>query len=179
MEYKCYYKSKLGKIILVSNGKELTYLCFDSSRFINKLNKKNFIICENLEIFDLTKKWLDRYFNGENPNPKEVPIMISGSDFSINVWEILKKIPYGEVVTYGDIAKQIAKNNNIKKMSAQAVGYAIGHNPISIILPCHRVIGANGNLTGYGGGIEKKIELLKLEKVNTNDFYIPKKGNAL
>ena len=179
MEYKCYYKSKLGKIILLSNGKELTYLCFDSSRFINEINKINFIEGGNLEIFDLTKKWLDRYFSKENPNPKEVPIMVNGSNFSKKVWEILKKIPYGEVATYGDVAKQIAKNNNMKKMSAQAVGHAVGHNPISIIIPCHRVIGANGNLTGYGGGIEKKIELLKLEKDNTNNFYVPKKGNAL
>ena len=90
--------------------------------------------------------------------------MVNGSNFSKKVWEILKKIPYGEVATYGDVAKQIAKNNNMKKMSAQAVGHAVGHNPISIIIPCHRVIGGNGNLTGYGGGIEKKIELLKLEK---------------
>jgi len=114
MEYKCYYKSKLGKIILLSNGKELTYLCFDSSRFINEINKINFIEGGNLEIFDLTKKWLDRYFSKENPNPKEVPIMVNGSNFSKKVWEILKKIPYGEVATYGDVAKQIAKNNNIK-----------------------------------------------------------------
>lgn len=179
MKYKCFYESPIGKIILSSNGIDITGLWFDSSRFIDKLNMIEFNINEELEVFRMTKLWLDRYFNGEEPNPEEIPIELEGSDFSLKVWEKLKGIPYGNTVTYGDIAKQISKENNLEKMSAQAVGHAVGYNPISIIVPCHRVVGAKGNLTGYGGGLDKKIELLKIEKANIKDFYIPKRGNAL
>ncbi len=179
MEYKCYYDAPIGKIILLSNGKELTGLYFDTSRFIGKLNDIELRVNNELEIFTITRKWLDRYFNGDNPNPKEIQIKLKGTEFSKKVWSILKQIPYGKTVTYGEIANIIAKENGIKKMSAQAVGNAVGHNPVSIIIPCHRVIGANGNLTGYGGGIDKKIELLKIEKTNMDKFYVPKKGTAL
>ena len=102
-----------------------------------------------------------------------------GSEFRQQVWKILCKISYGEVRTYGDIAKIIAKNTGKKSMSAQAIGGAVGHNPISIIIPCHRVVGTNGSLTGYAGGIDKKIELLKLENVDITKFFRPKKGSAL
>ncbi len=175
MEYRSYYKSPIGKIILRSNCKELTGLDFDTSRFIDKLNRKEFKQDDELEIFKITKDWLDRYFKGENPNPKEIPIELVGTDFSKKVWEELKTIPYGKTVTYGEIAKKVAKYNNTNRMSAQAVGHAVGHNPISIIVPCHRVVGANGNLTGYGGGINKKIALLQLEKSYSKSFYLPKK----
>ena len=110
-----------------------------------------------------TKKWLNRYFNGEKPCPNELDLAPIGSKFRKNVWDILCKIPYGKVITYNDIAKEIAKKRKINKMSAQAVGGAVGHNPISIIIPCHRVIGTNGSLTGYAGGLDKKEYLLKLE----------------
>ena len=122
---------------------------------------------------------MDRYFNGEKPKINELEISPIGSEFRKSVWEILKSIPYGEVITYNDIAKELAKQKGIKKMSAQAVGGAVGHNPISIIIPCHRVVGTNGSLTGYAGGIKRKIYLLEHEKVNMNKLFVPKRGTAL
>lgn len=102
-----------------------------------------------------------------------------GSDFRKSVWNILLKIPYGQTVTYGYIADRIAEESGIKSMSAQAVGGAVGHNPVSIIIPCHRVVGAYGSLTGYAGGIDKKVKLLTLENVDISQFFIPKKGSSL
>lgn len=179
MKYKSLYTSPVGIIILTSDGKYLTGLWFTTSRFkeLRKIKKEQ--IKNELEIFKITKKWLDEYFQNKQPNPNKVPIKLIGSTFSMDVWEILKTIPYGKTITYGEIAKILANKKGIKKMSAQAVGHAVGYNPISIIVPCHRVIGANGNLTGYGGGIETKIKLLKHEKTNMDNFYTPKKGNAL
>ena len=107
------------------------------------------------------------------------PLCLEGSPFRMQVWEILQKIPYGKTVTYGEIAKEISQNKLQKAMSAQAVGGAVGHNPISIIVPCHRVVGKNGNLTGYAGGIEKKIKLLTIEKIVMKQFFVPAKGTAL
>jgi len=101
------------------------------------------------------------------------PVLAEGTDFRTGVWEILKTIPYGRTVTYGEIAAAAAKRKGIKSMSAQAVGGAVGHNPVSIIIPCHRVVGADGSLTGYAGGIDRKIALLKLEGVDTQKFFIP------
>lgn len=164
MEFRSYYESPIGKIILRSNGTKLTGLDFDTSRFIDKLNSIEFKQNDELEIFKITKNWLDRYFKGEKPNSKDIPIELVGTDFSQKVWKELKSIPYGKTITYGDIAKKVAISSKTKSMSAQAVGHAVGHNPISIIVPCHRVVGANGNLIGYGGGIDKKVALLKLEK---------------
>ena len=106
-------------------------------------------------------------------------IRFIGSPFRISVWKILLQIPYGEVITYNDIAKEMSRQRGIKKMSAQAVGGAVGHNPISIIVPCHRVVGTNGSLTGYGGGIDRKVKLLMLENVNFDKLYVPRKGTAL
>lgn len=165
MEYKSYYQSPIGKIILTSNGEELTGLWFTSTRFTNLREVKEESIQDELRIFKLTKNWLDRYFKGENPNPKEIPIKLVGTDFSHKVWKKIQEIPYGKTITYGEIARRIAKESGIEKMSAQAVGHGVGHNPVSIIVPCHRVVGTNGKLTGYGGGIDKKIALLKIEGV--------------
>lgn len=116
-----------------------------------------------------TKKWLDRYFNGESPSINELEINPIGSEFRKAVWKILCDIPYGKVLTYSDIAKIIAKKKGIEKISAQAVGGAVGHNPISIIVPCHRVVGKDGSLTGYAGGIDRKVYLLNHEGVNLED----------
>lgn len=123
------------------------------------------------------KKWLDRYFKGEKPQISELDLEPMGSNFAKNVWKLLCEIPYGEVTTYGEIAKKVAKIMNKSTMSAQAVGGAVGHNPISIIIPCHRVIGANGSLTGYAGGIDKKIKLLQHENINMRRF-LQAKGKA-
>ena len=122
---------------------------------------------------------LDRYFAGEKPEISELPLAPIGGEFRQAVWKILCEIPYGQVTTYGEIAKKIAAQRNRKTMSAQAVGGAVGHNPISIIIPCHRVVGSNGSLTGYAGGIDLKIKLLEHEGVDLSKFFVPKKGTAL
>lgn len=169
--YKTEYKSPLGNITVCCNEQEnIVGLWFENQKhFANNINDK---ITENnnLKIFIKTKNWLDKYFAGNKPNIKEIPIEFIGTKFQKSVWKILYKIPYGKVITYGDIAKQIAKKKGIPKMSAQAIGGAVGHNPISVIVPCHRVIGKNGNLTGYAAGIDKKKKLLQIEKVDINQL---------
>jgi methylated-DNA-[protein]-cysteine S-methyltransferase len=128
---------------------------------------------DNIPGFAETKNWLDRYFAGKKPSISELQLAPIGSEFRQEVWNILREIPYGEVTTYGGIAKKIAVKMNLKSMSSQAVGGAVGHNPISIIIPCHRVIGTNGSLTGYAAGIAVKAKLLELEGVDISDKIIP------
>ena len=164
MTYKYTYKTPddFSNMIMNSDGKFLTGLWFEGSRD----SSKHIIDCEekDLEIFKETSKWLDIYFSGENPNFIPKYKLDSLTSFQKEVLEITKNIPYGKIITYKEIADTIAKRKNIKKMSAQAVGQALKHNPICIIIPCHRVIGCNNKLTCYNGGINNKIELLKLEK---------------
>ncbi len=158
MKYISKYDSPIGQLILSSNAQELTGLC------LNK-NDTNETEEKQLKIFDETKKWLDIYFSGKEPEfmPK---IEICGTPFQISVYKILQKIPYGTTTTYGEIAHIIAKQKGIKKMSAQAIGGAVKRNKIMILIPCHRVIGTNGNLVGYsGGGIKNKIKLLETEGI--------------
>ena len=159
MQYINYYNSPLGKIILTSDGTDLNGLWFGESKNLPKFNQHTE---KSLPIFDLTKKWLEIYFSGNEPDftPK---LSLSGTPFQLKVWKLLQKIPYGKTTTYGDIAKEIANKRGIKKMSAQAVGNAVGKNKISIIIPCHRVIGINGNLVGYAAGLEIKSKLLQFE----------------
>lgn len=161
MKYKNSYQSPLGKMIMASDGVNLTGLWFDDQKYF-ALNLSADAVYNDLPVFDKTKLWLDEYFNGVKPDFIP-PIYLKGTDFQREVWDILLKIPYGSVITYGDIAKEIAEKRGLSRMSAQAVGGAVGHNPISIIVPCHRVVGTNGSLTGYAGGIEKKAYLLQLE----------------
>lgn len=148
---------------MVSDGTDLTSLVFDRQKYYESEVPKD-CIEKSLPIFDETARWLDIYFSGSEPDFTP-SISLKGSEFRSEVWKILMEIPYGEVTTYGEIAKQIAKKRGINRMSAQAVGGVVGHNPIAIIVPCHRVVGANGKLTGYAGGLEKKVELLKLEGI--------------
>lgn len=181
MVYWNTYDSPCGKLVMKSEGECLTELSFmggeDFKETCIEQPEMEEERRQSIPLFDEVKCWLDIYFAGEEPD--FMPEMAwKGTSFRTEVWEYLKKIPYGKVVTYGDIAKEIAKKRGIAKMSAQAVGGAVGHNPIAIIVPCHRVIGENGNLTGYGGGIERKVALLKLEKSYREHFYIPKKGAA-
>lgn len=178
MIYKTHYKSPVGDILLASKNDKLIGLWIEGQKYYLGNLKEEIIENEN-EILIKTKKWLDRYFNGEKPEISELELDPIGSDFRKSVWKILVEIPYGKVITYNDIAKEIAKQKGIKTMSAQAVGGAVGHNPISIIIPCHRVVGTNGSLTGYAGGIDKKIKLLKHENVNMDNLFIPKTGTAL
>ena len=160
--YKKSYKSPLGIIYMRSDGENLTGLWFESSRDVSK-HSYNFEE-KDLPIFDETSRWLDIYFSGKNP------------DFTPK-YKIENLTPFRSQVI--DIAKEIAQNRGIEKMSAQAVGGAVGWNPICIIVPCHRVVGTNGSLTGYGGGIQNKVKLLEIENNDMSKFTIPKKGTAL
>ena len=157
MIYTAQYDSPLGKMLLTSDGTALTALDFaDTGDGIRGTQK-------DLPVFEETFRWLNLYFAGKEPDfsPALNP---TGTAFQMSVWEILRTIPYGETTTYGAIAKRLEKDTG-KRMSAQAVGGAVGRNPISILIPCHRVIGANGSLTGYAGGLDKKEYLLELEGV--------------
>ncbi len=177
MTYIYHYHSPLGDITLGSNGEALTGLWFDGQKYFGD-TLPNEYKQEKLPIFDETSHWLDIYFSGRNPDFIP-PLSFHATPFRQAVWEILLSIPYGKTMTYGEIADKIARQKELEKMSAQAVGGAVGHNSISIIVPCHRVVGTNGSLTGYAGGIDKKIKLLELEKVNMQHLFIPKKGIAL
>lgn len=173
------YQSPVGKLLIASKDNRLIGLWIENQKYYLSNLKEEIQVSDNLEILVKTKKWLERYFSGERPNINELEMNPMGSEFRKSVWKILRSIPYGRVVTYNDIAREIAKKKGIEKMSAQAVGGAVGHNPISIIIPCHRVVGTNGSLTGYAGGIDKKIYLLKHEKVNMDKLFIPPTGIAL
>lgn len=177
MDYTYHYPSPVGDITLASNGEALTGLWFDGQRYFADTLPQEYKQTE-LPIFEQTRKWLDIYFQGKEPDFTP-PLCMKTTPFRKAVWEIMLTIPYGKTMTYGDIAKQIAESQGLTKMSAQAVGSAVGHNSISIIIPCHRVVGAGGNLTGYAGGLDKKIQLLTLEQADMSAFYVPTKGTAL
>lgn len=171
------YNSPISKIYMRSDGKYLTGLWFEGSR---DASKHQYDYEEkNLPIFDKTSKWLDIYFSGKNPDFTPKYKINNLTTFRKEVVDIMNTIEYGKLLTYNDISKIIAKNRNIEKMSSQAVGGAVGWNPICIIVPCHRVVGTNGSLTGYGGGINNKVELLKLEGIDMSKYFIPKRGTAL
>ncbi|MCL2690412.1 MAG: methylated-DNA--[protein]-cysteine S-methyltransferase, partial [Chitinispirillia bacterium] len=160
-------------------GNNLIGLWIEGQKYHGNTLFKQIIDKSDMPIFNDTKKWLDRYFAGEKPAVSELSIAPIGSDFRHRVWDILCEIPYGKVITYKEITEKIAKDLNKQKMSAQAVGGAVGHNPVSIIIPCHRVVGTNGSLTGFAGGIDKKIKLLEIEGVCLSKFFVPKTGTAL
>jgi len=167
MDYMDKYHSPLGEMTLASDGRALTGLRFDGQKYFGTTVGE---INEEIKpaVFDETKRWLDIYFKGEEPDfmPEISMKTTNTTPFRRMVWEVLLTIPYGKTMTYKEIALKIAEKKEIAKMSAQAVGGAVAHNPISIIIPCHRVIGSDGGLTGYAGGIEKKIRLLELENTD-------------
>ena len=179
MHYSTTCPSPLGTITLVSEGSNIVGLRLAVHRFFEAAVKDCVEENPDLPVFVTTKKWLDAYFAGKNPAISEVPLAPAGGEFRQTVWSLLCEIPYGQCTTYGEIAKKMAVRMNRKSMSGQAVGGAVGHNPISIIIPCHRVVGSNGSLTGYGGGIKNKVKLLELEGVDMSGFFIPTKGTAL
>lgn len=179
MIYTTYYFSPIGKILLACQDDRLIGLWIEGQKYYLGSINCEIIEKDDEKIFVQTKKWLDRYFMGEQPNINELALAPLGNEFRQTVWRLLCEIPYGKITTYGELATKAAKIMNKKSMSAQAIGGAISHNPISIIIPCHRVVGSNGSLTGYAGGIEKKIKLLMLENVDMKDFYIPAQGTAL
>ena len=175
-----YYKkvaSPLGEITLRSDGEALTGLWFADDKHYGEKDIAGAALAD-LDVFTQAEEWLAEYFAGREPKVS-VPLKLQGSEFQMQVWRLLQDIPYGRLVTYGDIAKKIAAQKGVARMSAQAVGGAVGHNPLCIIVPCHRVVGANGSLTGYGGGMWRKVRLLELEKVDMSKLTVPTKGTAL
>lgn len=179
MIYKYTYKTpkQFSNMIMNSDGEFLTGLWFEDSRDTSKheLNREE----KELPIFKEVSRWLDIYFSGKNPDFTPKYKINNLTPFRKEVVDIMNTIEYGKLLTYNDISKIIAKNRNIEKMSSQAVGGAVGWNPICIIVSCHRVVGTNGSLTGYGGGINNKVELLKLEGIDMSKYFIPKRGTAL
>lgn len=176
MQYTAEYQSPLGSILLAADEVGLTGLWFKGQKYfalyLDKEHEK-----KELPVFDKTRSWLDIYFSGKEPDFK-LPLHFIGTDFQREVWELLYSVPYGKTTTYRDLAGELARKRGISHMSAQAVGGAVSHNAISIIVPCHRVVGTDGSLTGYAGGINKKIELLKLEGALKKEFFVPKKSTA-
>lgn len=177
MVYTCHYESQLGGILLAADEIGLTGLWFDGQKyFARELPAER--TEKEMPILTETKRWLDIYFTGTEPDflPPLHPI---GSTFRQEVWKLLLQIPYGKTVTYGELARQLAEKHGLPRMSAQAVGGAVGHNQISVLIPCHRVVGANGSLTGYAGGIQKKVKLLELEGTDVSGFFVSSKGTVL
>lgn len=177
MQYISHYPSPLGNILLAADEEGLTGLWFEGQKYFALYLDKEHEEKE-IPVLEQAKQWLTVYFAGHEPD-FSLPLHFTGTDFQKEVWEILCTIPYGQTTTYGKISAQLAAAKGSAHMSAQAVGGAVGHNRISIIVPCHRVVGTNGSLTGYAGGIEKKVRLLTLEKADMQSFFIPRSGTAL
>lgn len=177
MTYIYHYQSPLGGITISSDGNSITGLWFDGQKYFGDTLPKHYEE-KSLPVFQETKQWLDIYFSGKAPDFTP-PLKMETTPFRKAVWEIMLTIPFGHTMTYGKIANLIAAQNGLAKMSAQAVGGAVGHNSISLIIPCHRVVGTNGSLTGYAGGIEKKVKLLTMEKNDMSAFFVPRRGTAL
>lgn len=177
MVYTQKYASPVGDMLLAADGIGLTGVWFDGEKFF-----ADNLPAEHAEretpTLAAAKRWLDIYFAGKEPDFTP-PLHPVGSPFRLKVWDILLQIPYGQTVTYGWIARELAAREGLARMSAQAVGGAVGHNEISIIIPCHRVVGTSGSLTGYAGGMDRKIALLKTEHVDMSRLFVPKQGTAL
>ena len=172
-----HYDSPLGKILLAADEEGMTGVWFETQKyFAAKLPPEHEE--GTMPVLGDACRWLDVYFSGREPDftPK---LHLIGSDFRQAVWALLLQIPYGQTVTYGELARQLAEKQGRPRMSAQAVGGAVGHNKISIIIPCHRVVGTGGSLTGYAGGIDRKVKLLALEQADMTRFFVPKTGTAL
>lgn len=166
MYYATHYKSPVGDILLVSDENNIIGLWLGEQKYMEKTMPTDITEQDDIPILQEGIAWLDDYFAGKEPKLSRLSLAPIGGEFRQQVWRILAEIPYGELRTYGNIAKEVARRMEKDRMSAQAVGGAVGHNPISIIIPCHRVVGTNGSLTGYAGGIEKKIKLLEHEGVD-------------
>lgn len=177
MTYIQHYDAPLGRILLAADEVGLTGLWFDGAKYF-----ADGLPAEHTEretpVLSEARHWLDLYFAGQKPGFLP-PLHPAGSTFQQAVWALLLQIPYGQTVTYGELARQLAVKQGRPRMSAQAVGGAVGHNKISIIIPCHRVVGTGGSLTGYAGGIDRKVKLLALEQADMTRFFVPKTGTAL
>ena len=165
MYYTTLYETPIGRLTLAADGsgETITGAWFEGQKYFGGTSGHELIEKNDIAVFDTAKAWLDRYFDGERPSPHELPLALCGTPFRQEVWKLLCEIPYGEVITYGKLAVEVARRLGRERMSAQAIGGAVGHNPISVIIPCHRVIGADGSMTGYAGGVELKEWLLSHE----------------
>ena len=177
MTYIQHYDAPLGRILLAADEVGLTGLWFDGAKYF-----ADGLPAEHNEretpVLSEARRWLDLYFAGREPGFLP-PLHPAGSAFQQAVWALLLQIPYGQTVTYGELARQLGEKQGRPRMSAQAVGGAVGHNKISIIIPCHRVVGTGGSLTGYAGGIDRKVKLLALEQADMTRLFVPKTGTAL
>ena len=174
MFYSAQYLSPVGPLTIASDGTRIVGLWLNGQKYFLGTLPQPPVPREELEVFSPVRDWLDRYFAGQAPDPSSLPLSPIGGPFRQAVWKCLCEIPYGQVTTYGAIAKEVARQFGRESMSAQAVGGAVGHNPISILIPCHRVVDSGGSLTGYAGGLDKKLRLLTLEGVDTSRFFVPK-----
>lgn len=173
------YSSPIGSLTLASSGDALVGLWMEGQKYYGGTLLGAMTEREDAPTLLAAKGWLNRYFAGEKPSIAELRLAPMGSAFQQEIWALLCEIPYGEVTTYGSLAKKLAAKRSIKAMSSQAVGGAVGHNPISIIIPCHRVVGASGSLTGFSGGMQKKLRLLQHEHADLSTLFVPKAGTAL
>lgn len=171
MRYAAFYPSPFGTVTMTADETGLTGLWLPNQA---SNRRENLPEAPELPVFQETRRWLDVYFSGREPDFLP-PLHLMGTAFQKSVWEILLTIPYGKTTTYGEIARKIAARQGKSSMSAQAVGGAVGSNPISILVPCHRVVGKSGNLTGYAGGLDKKVFLLQLEHLDMTGFFLPKR----
>ena len=176
-DFTYHYDSPLGGITLASDGTALTGLWFDGQKYFADTLASDRME-KTLPVFRDAVRWLDIYFSGRDPGFTP-PLNMRTRPFRKAVWKIMLTIPFGKTMTYGEIARIIARDRGLTRMSAQAVGGAVGHNAVSLIIPCHRVVGADGSLTGYAGGIAKKLKLLTLEHTDMTGLYVPKRGSAL
>jgi methylated-DNA-[protein]-cysteine S-methyltransferase len=179
MYYSTTHRSPVGALTLACDGEGLVGVWIEGQKYHGGALRGTAAESGDTPVLRAAKAWIDRYFAGEKPGIDELPLEPIGGEFRQSVWKILRSIPYGEVITYGDIARQMALQAGKTSMSAQAVGGAVGHNPISIIIPCHRVVGANGSLTGYAGGIGTKVKLLEFEGADMSRLFVPKRGTAI
>lgn len=178
MFYVTHFSSPLGPLMLAGDGENISGLWLAGQKYFAATAASDFVEKNDLPVFAAAKGWLHRYFAGEKPAISALSLAPQGSEFRQAVWALLCQIPYGQVTTYGKIAKEIATRTGKKNMSAQAIGGAVGHNPISIIIPCHRVVGSNGNLTGYAGGVDIKVWLLKHEGADMSRLFMPPQGTV-
>ena len=180
MYHTATYSSPVGNLTLASDGTALTGLWLEGQKYFGGRSGQTLIPGpEDLPLFQTARTWLDQYFAGTRPSPAQLPLAPAATPFQRAVWEQLEQIPYGATTTYGAIAQTLARAMGRPSLSPQAVGSAVGRNPISIVIPCHRVVGADSSLTGYAGGLERKKWLLQHEGVDVSRFTLPKRGTAL
>ena len=176
MLYATTIPSPLGELTLVSTDAALTALWLDRRAFLADTAGR--AVEERADALPLKpgRDWIAAYFAGRRPGIGDLPLAPEGTPFRRLIWRLLRDIPYGECVSYGELAREAARALGKERMSSRAVGGAVGRNPLAIIIPCHRVVGADGNLTGYGAGIARKIRLLELEGVDVRRFTLPRRG---